>query len=88
MSLFKKGFVIMSLANSYPAYLEPGKVALFDNFEVSKGVFMHFSTTVSHALRLPSEATAETWIDGILHLHPRFAPLTIIPVYDPYNSLT
>jgi hypothetical protein len=80
--MFQKRFVVVSLANSFPVYLTQGKRPLFDNFQIT-GVDFHFSTTVSFAIRCESEAEAEVYIGGMLYVHPRFTPLTIIPVYEP-----
>jgi hypothetical protein len=80
--MFEKRFVIVSMVSSFPAYLKLGKAPLFDNFQIT-GVDFHFSTTVTFAVRCESEAAAEVYIGGLLYVHPRFAPLTVIAVYDP-----
>jgi hypothetical protein len=81
--MFEQRFIIVSLANSYPAYLTHGKAPLFDNVQVT-GVDFYFSTalqrqTVFH----DSVVEAEIFIGGLLHLFPRFAPLAVWPVYYP-----
>lgn len=81
--MFEKKFVVISLANSYPVYLTHGKAPLFDNVEVT-GVGFYFSTAIQKQTVLhDSVAEAEVWIGGFLHLFPRFAPLTVWPVYIP-----
>lgn len=79
--MFSKKFVIVSLVNSFPLYLATGKAPLFDNFQIT-GVDFHFSMAISNAIRVNSEVEGEVWIGGLLYVHPRYAPLTIIPVYD------
>lgn len=80
--MFQKRFAVVSMVNSFPMYLTLGKAPLFDNFQIT-GVSFYFSTTVTFAVRCESEAAAEVYIGGLLYAHPRFAPLTVIPVYDP-----
>lgn len=80
--MFQKRFVVVSLANSYPVYLTLGKAPLFDNFQIT-GVDFYFSTTVTFAVRCESEAAAEVYIGGLLYVHSRFAPLTVLTVYEP-----
>jgi len=81
--MFEKKFIVISLANIFPVYLTHGKAPLFDNVEVT-GVGFHFSTVIHRDTVLHnSEAEAEVWIGGFLYLFPRFAPLTICPIYTP-----
>ncbi len=79
--MMAKHFIVVSLANSYPVYLSRGKAPLFDNFKISN-VDLRFSTTISFAILCNSEAEAEVWVGSLLYLHPRYAPLSIIPIYD------
>lgn len=80
--MFQKRFVVVSMVNPFPAYLTLGKAPLFDNFAIA-GVGFYFSTTVTFAVRCESEAAAEVYIGGLLHVHPRFAPLAVLTVYEP-----
>ncbi len=81
-TMFTKKFVVASMLQSFPVYLTAGKAPLFDNFEIT-GTWFYFSMSIQGAIHIDSETEAEVWIGGLLHLHYRYAPLTIIPVYYP-----
>ncbi len=80
--MITKRFIIASMHNTFPIYLTVGRVAFFDNFQIT-GVDLHFSISPANAVRCSTEMEAEVWIGGLLYAHSRFAPLTIVPVYDP-----
>jgi len=80
--MIEKQFVIISLFGTHPLYLTPGKAPLFDNFQIT-GMDLHFSSNLSGAIRCSCEAEAEVWVQGMLYAHPRFVPLSVMPVYYP-----
>jgi hypothetical protein len=79
---FTKHFIVASMYQTFPIYLTVGRAALFDNFHIT-GVDFHFSISPAGAMRFDSEVEAAVWVGGLLHLYSRFAPLTIMSVYDP-----
>lgn len=85
--MFQKRFVVVSLANSFPVYLTEGKAPLFDNFGIT-GVDFHFSVALSFAMKWETEAGAEVCIGALLYVHPRFSPLSVIPVYEPVELVS
>jgi len=80
--MFNKRFVVASLHEHYPLFLAIGSKPPFDEIKVD-AVTLHFGFSASDAIKINTEVEAEVWVGALIYMRPEFAPLSIVPVYEP-----